>query len=189
MSLIKCTECGAEISDRATACPHCGCPNDNARPAEDVTGTIHLLWAKTFGGGTWLKTTVRIDGGTVGEMGYGKALDCSVKGGRHEIELYLKKKCKIKESVEISADHQEEYIAFKQTMTNDLVLVPANSTTWGVAGNESVGTSNVPKCPTCGSTNIKKLSTTGKVFSVGMIGLASSSAGKTFACKNCGYRW
>ena len=26
MSMIKCTECGKEISDKATACPHCGCP-------------------------------------------------------------------------------------------------------------------------------------------------------------------
>ena len=26
MALIKCTECGKEISDKAEACPHCGCP-------------------------------------------------------------------------------------------------------------------------------------------------------------------
>lgn len=26
MALIKCPECGKEISDKATACPNCGCP-------------------------------------------------------------------------------------------------------------------------------------------------------------------
>ena len=26
MALIKCPECGKEISDQATACPNCGCP-------------------------------------------------------------------------------------------------------------------------------------------------------------------
>lgn len=26
MGLIKCTECGKEISDKATTCPNCGCP-------------------------------------------------------------------------------------------------------------------------------------------------------------------
>lgn len=26
MALIKCKECGKEISDKATACPNCGCP-------------------------------------------------------------------------------------------------------------------------------------------------------------------
>ena len=26
MALIKCTECGHEVSDKASACPNCGCP-------------------------------------------------------------------------------------------------------------------------------------------------------------------
>lgn len=26
MALIKCEECGKEISDKASSCPHCGCP-------------------------------------------------------------------------------------------------------------------------------------------------------------------
>ena len=26
MALIKCPECGQEISDQATSCPNCGCP-------------------------------------------------------------------------------------------------------------------------------------------------------------------
>lgn len=26
MALIKCTECGKEFSDKAAACPNCGCP-------------------------------------------------------------------------------------------------------------------------------------------------------------------
>ena len=29
MSLIKCPECGKEISDTALACIHCGCPIHN----------------------------------------------------------------------------------------------------------------------------------------------------------------
>ena len=28
MALIKCSECGKEISDKATTCPNCGCPID-----------------------------------------------------------------------------------------------------------------------------------------------------------------
>ena len=28
MALIKCTECGKEFSDKATACPNCGCPTE-----------------------------------------------------------------------------------------------------------------------------------------------------------------
>ena len=28
MALIKCTDCEKEISDKAQACIHCGCPNN-----------------------------------------------------------------------------------------------------------------------------------------------------------------
>lgn len=46
-----------------------------------------------------------------------------------------------------------------------------------------------PKCPTCNSTNIKKISTGSRLMSVGVFGLASSKIGKTMECKNCGYKW
>lgn len=32
MSLIKCTECGKEISDKASNCPNCGCPINSINP-------------------------------------------------------------------------------------------------------------------------------------------------------------
>jgi hypothetical protein len=32
MTLIKCAECGREISDKAIACPHCGCPQAGGYP-------------------------------------------------------------------------------------------------------------------------------------------------------------
>lgn len=46
-------------------------------------------------------------------------------------------------------------------------------------------------CPNCGSTNVKKISTTKRLFSAELFGLASSSIGKQFQCmeKNCGYKW
>lgn len=37
MALIKCTECGKEFSDKADACPNCGCPTEKmARPEQAV---------------------------------------------------------------------------------------------------------------------------------------------------------
>ena len=50
-------------------------------------------------------------------------------------------------------------------------------------------TVNTPKCPTCGSTNIKKIGTVNRAASVYAAGLASSKIGKQFECKNCGYKW
>lgn len=31
MALLKCTECGHEVSDRASACPNCGCPIEKGK--------------------------------------------------------------------------------------------------------------------------------------------------------------
>lgn len=48
---------------------------------------------------------------------------------------------------------------------------------------------NIPKCPTCSSTNIKKVSGTSKAVSVAMFGLLSQKVKKQFQCNNCGYEW
>ena len=48
---------------------------------------------------------------------------------------------------------------------------------------------NKPKCPTCGSTNVEKISTAKKAVGFAMVGVFSSNLGKTMHCKNCGYKW
>lgn len=48
---------------------------------------------------------------------------------------------------------------------------------------------NVPKCPTCGSKNIKSISASSRWLSVGLFGFGSNKVGKTMECKNCGYKW
>lgn len=47
----------------------------------------------------------------------------------------------------------------------------------------------VPHCPTCGSTNIKKLSTTKRITHGAMFGLFSKTARSQWECKNCGNKW
>lgn len=49
--------------------------------------------------------------------------------------------------------------------------------------------SNTPRCPTCGSTNVEKISVGKKVVGGAMFGLFSSNVRKTMCCKNCGYKW
>lgn len=48
---------------------------------------------------------------------------------------------------------------------------------------------NVPKCPTCSSTDVEKISGTAKVAGVVAFGLFSKTARSQFKCKNCGYMW
>ena len=49
--------------------------------------------------------------------------------------------------------------------------------------------SNTPKCPTCGSTNVKHISTLNRAVSIGVFGLFSSKIGKNYECLNCKMKW
>ncbi|MBD5136046.1 MAG: hypothetical protein HDT39_08825 [Lachnospiraceae bacterium] len=46
-----------------------------------------------------------------------------------------------------------------------------------------------PKCPTCSSTNLKKISVTSKAVNTAMFGIFGTKRHKTFHCNNCGYEW
>lgn len=48
---------------------------------------------------------------------------------------------------------------------------------------------NIPHCPTCGSTNIKKLDVVDRAVSVGFFGVFSNKINKSFKCKDCGCTW
>lgn len=46
-----------------------------------------------------------------------------------------------------------------------------------------------PRCPTCGSTDIKKLDSLDRTVSTAVWGIASGKIGKQFKCRHCGYMW
>lgn len=46
-----------------------------------------------------------------------------------------------------------------------------------------------PKCPTCGSTNIEKISLGKKAVGGALFGIFSSNVRKSMHCKSCGYKW
>ena len=48
MALIKCPECGKEVSTAAEACPHCGYPLKSRKPTEYETKTIKIrCWGRS----------------------------------------------------------------------------------------------------------------------------------------------
>ena len=48
---------------------------------------------------------------------------------------------------------------------------------------------NKPRCPTCGSTNIEKISLGKKAVGGALFGIFSSNVRKSMHCKSCGYKW
>lgn len=99
MALIKCKECGKEISDKAPACPHCGAPNkpkpDNKSSSGCLTviiilGVIGILGAiGQYGGSSSEPSTPR-------ETVYNSSWDGSV----YQAEAYLKRNLKDPDSYE-----------------------------------------------------------------------------------------
>lgn len=50
-------------------------------------------------------------------------------------------------------------------------------------------TDNIPKCPTCQSVNIERISTASKAVGAFAFGILSTTARSQFKCNNCGYKW
>lgn len=48
---------------------------------------------------------------------------------------------------------------------------------------------NIPKCPTCNSQNIQKISGLERCTSIIGLGIFSKKINKSFKCNNCGYMW
>lgn len=48
---------------------------------------------------------------------------------------------------------------------------------------------NIPHCPTCGSTNIRKIKAGERTASIIGFGIFSRKANKTWKCENCGHLW
>ena len=96
-----------------------------------------------------------------------------------------------------------EYIATAFTNIGDIVIVeddmdslaplPYGDRARKKECNKSLDATNqeycVPRCPTCGSTKVRKLSLSARCVSLGLFGLASKTARSQFVCENCGYKW
>lgn len=48
---------------------------------------------------------------------------------------------------------------------------------------------HMPHCPTCGSSNLSKVSTLSKIMDSAVWGFGGRQRYKTYHCNNCGYEW
>lgn len=60
----------------------------------------------------------------------------------------------------------------------------------GICGTTLIPhTENIPKCPTCQSIDIKKISVMQKAVHGYAFGMLSKTAHSQFECNKCGYKW
>ena len=140
MALIKCPECGKEISDKSDKCIHCGFPlRSTPIIQENINGKYYDV--------TFLR-------------------DTNIPLIRKVKKLNELTNCGLVQAKEIA---QKYHIAQESSKPKE--------------------EDNKPKCPTCGSTNLSKVSTMSKAGSVFMWGLFSQKVKKTWHCNNCKYEW
>lgn len=81
MSLIKCPECGKEISDKALTCPNCGTPI-NMQCEKPV-----VFQRKKTSKGMLVKLEFAIDGAYAGFLKNGQSLTMYLFPGTHQVQL------------------------------------------------------------------------------------------------------
>ena len=167
MALIKCIECGKEFSNKAKSCPNCGCP------IEEIINNIG-------------KITIMLDD---------KEYDVT-----HIVELINNDK------FNEAADLLQEQLDKDGFGSDDAdyiceAIEDGNFSPW--VYDQELGhltytkastptpqpAQNVPHCPNCNSTNIKRITTGSRMLSGLTFGILSSNIGKTYQCNKCKYKW
>lgn len=172
MALIKCTECGKDISNKAAVCPHCGCP------MEEILKIISM------------KESDASEDCLVNE----KKDNCIYKGEIYNFQG-------VQEIIDsyhgdIKPDCFNAICSyFSENFDFDTVDIMLLSKVIKFNNNQipkdfdkaleefrAYNRSRHPTCPTCGSQNLKKLTHWEKSW-------LSGTLDKTFKCQHCGYTW
>lgn len=172
MNLIKCIDCGKEYSPRINACPNCGCPTIETLNEICKNDKCVIICHEAY---------------DISEI-----LSNIENGVDDQVNIDA-----IAKSVEISTS--AAYCILQEIKKGN--FLPWTENSYGTLTNpkyqEKINQRNeqiqpaqhVPFCPSCGSTNIEKISMTKKTVGFLAVGILSSNVRKQFRCKNCGYKW
>lgn len=160
MALIKCPECGKEISDKAPACIHCGFPLNNI----DQTSTLY---------NAILEVTGPNKAKLIMELRNIRTL--SLVEAKNIIDSAP---CVIKENISLS-EAQQIQKDFAEIMAGVKIIAADGS-----SSIESPYDKDVVYCPRCGSTQI----TTGQRGYSFLTGFLGSNKAVN-RCAKCGHTW
>ena len=192
MAVVICPDCKNEVSEYAESCPKCGFPVSKFMNENELTDTEKKFicpkcgfcngWDDGKDSSIYLRckycnaTMVQTD--ETDEEVTNNFIKYSAK------ENYLKTLAMKFGKDKFSEDEfqKREKIA-KDRRDNK------NSFNKYLLSQSQQPTQNVPKCPTCGSLNVKPISGVERTASVGFFGLFSKKINKSYKCGNCGYTW
>ena len=198
MAIIFCTECNHQVSDKAQFCPNCG------YSIENILADIQDKLFCSINGKTVDITEIKehLANLTHEELELYRYI-YSVHGMSDTIIGWMKKnKEKELKAFNDSCVLQRKYYPIfdltPQAMDEFLCMFIDNnlepfefdgSSFKACQDKQRAIQASKPKCPTCGSPNIQKISATKKAMGAFGFGLLSKTARSQFECKNCGYKW
>lgn len=225
MAIIRCPECGKDVSDTSPSCIHCGfqlakhfsklqAQNELQKELDEKLRSIEnmdtpekpnpfeeegLWWFIVFlfmGGGTficWLHIDLVLSdmSGMPGAFVLGLLfIALALLLIRGIFNRHKRNVANYKQKVESWDEYKE---AEKERIISEYKIYSENIMRYGNRDGKPEGESqqkeHIVKCPACGSTEVKKISTAKKVVSTEFWGLASSDIGKQMVCEKCGYKF
>ena len=173
MALIKCPECGKEISDKSKQCIHCGYPLDELKI--NNTNQLYKIVLTDYGKNK-VQTIAKIREftgmGLAEAKKFSESLPQIIQAGisMNECDLIQSHFLSVGATVEIQPDTEA---VSKNTVLENKPITKA-----------VVKDKNVIACPKCGSTAIV---TTNRGFSI-ITGFIGSGSPRN-VCQNCGFKW
>ncbi len=199
MSLLKCCECGKDVSEYADKCPNCGCPIDKIKEfilLHDDSKLICIINKKTRDI-TWIKDelmSLSEDKFYLYKKYYSPAMDDVKVISKYVNDRTFLDSCKFENKVyhELDLTPKQAGHFLYQLIDSDFTLKEFNGESLSEFTQKQVAYINSkPKCPVCGSTNISKISTMNRATSIVGLGILSKKIGKQWKCNNpkCKHLW
>ncbi len=191
MALITCPECGNKTSDTAASCPQCGFPMRDYLKYVANTKKEQEIEAQR------LKAIQEEEQARKEEEERLRNKPCPECGkviGDVEICPFCGVNVEEKEKMDALAAKELQQKQREREREEERRKKLAGETA-GQYGEKHGGISGptprqyVPKCPTCGSTNVKKLGVAERAVTTWAVGMASKKINKSFKCNNCGFTW
>ena len=167
MALIICPECGKEISDQSKQCIHCGYPISEIITPHRTDERICIVNGKEI---------------------YLHFLLDNIETKEKFDRLVRTIDCKGTTAIKIIKE-VEETKKIPETLNFETRTQSLKRQEQEKLQRQQQEQANLPKCPTCGSTNIRKIGSVERGTSIVAFGIFSKKINKTFKCGNCGYTW
>ena len=167
MALIKCVECGKEFSNKAKFCPNCGCPIEEM--LNNIDKKTIMLGNKEY------DVTHIVE--LISDNQFDEAADL--------LQVELDKDGFGSDDADYICEAIENGNFSPWIYNQELGHLIYTSS----SAPDPQPAQNIPRCPTCESTNIERISSGKKAGGFLGLGVLNSNFKKTFKCNNCGYKW